>query len=691
MNLLNIKTLFTSITACITCIACNPKSGPVTENPEFLNTEFSHPGMFQSKADLDTMCQNIIRKTEPWASAFEQLVANTDTTKSVKAYTYVSVGAYNTNSIGGKEFSEDAQTAYTCALLWYITRDPNYAKHAIRILNAWSYKLWSLDGNNAKLNIGLFGQKFLNAAEILKHTGADWAINDIKQFEKLLRTVFYPTIQDFFTEANGNWDASMMATMMCMGVFLEDQDIFNKALERFYRGEGNSGITRYIYPTGQCQEATRDWGHVQLGLGELSKVAQIAWTQGIDLYAVADHRLARGYEYTAQFLMGKEMPAFGDISYRDRHISDIYQSIYNHYLKIKGIELSQTKSLIESSPQSIKPFNVLASTRGYDNRYKTDKPATIFDSLPYTVHILPGQTGAMLNGTANIPQTNIVEIFPGENIQSAIDKAEGRWIVLKEGVHKIKQSLRLNNGTKICGEGLKSILMLEPDSIGPTIINATTDLHDVVLWNFVVEGATKPETGFDPNYERSLRLCSHAPSREGIILLSDSAHKMSDIVFRNLTVRNCTKNGSLISGARNITIDRCDFDNNGSNVVPGPYFHHNLHLAHTAQAEITDSRFDSSLWGNGICISFGSDIRILQNEIARNALSGIYCCESRNIDIMHNWIEGNNVGGIYIEQLMEICSNICIDQNKIQYNKEKGIVSIGNNHITLKENSNIGN
>ena len=49
MHYINIKTLFTSITACITCIACNPKYGPVTENPEFLNTEFSHPGMFQSK------------------------------------------------------------------------------------------------------------------------------------------------------------------------------------------------------------------------------------------------------------------------------------------------------------------------------------------------------------------------------------------------------------------------------------------------------------------------------------------------------------------------------------------------------------------------------------------------------------------------------------------------------------------
>ena len=131
-----------------------------------------------------------------------------------------------------------------------------------------------LDGNNAKLNVGLFGQYYLNAAELLRCTDAGWRQEDVEQFERMLRTVYYPTIRDFFTEANGNWDASMICTMMCMGVFLEDHDMFNRAVERFYRGNGNGGITRYIYPGGQCQETTRDWDHVQLGLGELSRAAR---------------------------------------------------------------------------------------------------------------------------------------------------------------------------------------------------------------------------------------------------------------------------------------------------------------------------------------------------------------------------------------------------------------------------------
>lgn len=688
MNLSTIKISFIGTILCMACLSCQP-THKTDDKPEYLHAPFTHPGMFQNQADLDTLRQNIIRGIEPWATACQQLIAATDTTRNIKAYTCVSVGAYNANSIGGKEFSDDANEAYASALLWYITQDPAYARHAIKILDAWSNTLWSLDGNNAKLNIGLFGHKFLNAAEILKYTSSGWTEQSMQQFERMLRTVFYPTIKDFFTEANGNWDASMIATMMCMGVFLDNHDMFNRAVERFYRGEGNSGITRYIYPTGQCQEATRDWGHVQLGLGELSKAAQVAWTQGLDLYVAAGHRLARGYEYTAQFLGGEETTAFGDISYRERGISDIYTSIYNHYTMVEGICLPHVDSLMVAHPEAAKPLGTLSAMRAYCNTFKSGQDEA--KSLPETDVLLPETTGALMDAGNSIPVAEKLDVYPGEDIQAAIEKAGNRWVVLKEGLHTIRQPLRLQSGTKLCGEGRKSILMLEPDCLGPTIVNATLDMHDIVLQNFVVEGATKAETGFDPNYERGLRLYWYAPSREGIILLSDSTHKMQNISLQNVTVRNCTKNGVYIAGASNITIDRCDFDNNGSNVVPGPGFHHNMYLSHVTKVDVTDSRFDSSLWGNGLHITFGSHIRIIGSELARNALSGIYCAESDGVDISDNLFEGNNIAGIYVEQLMDACTQINISGNLIQYNGVAGIQSIGNNSIEMQDNCELGN
>ena len=157
----------------------------------------------------------------------------------------------------------------------------------------------------------LTGQHFLNAAEILRYTYEGWEGDDIKAFEKLMLTVYYPYIQDFFTEANGNWDAAMIHTMLCIGIFTDRPDIFQRAAKRFYWGPNNGGITKYIYPNGQIQEATRDWPHVQLGLGELAKAAQVAWTQGMDFYQVADHRLALGFEYTAKYMLGEDVPVYG--------------------------------------------------------------------------------------------------------------------------------------------------------------------------------------------------------------------------------------------------------------------------------------------------------------------------------------------------------------------------------------------
>ena len=143
----------------------------------------------------------------------------------------------------------------------------------------------------------------------------------------MVLTVFYPTIKDFFTEANGNWDASMISTIMCIGIFTDNHDIFNRAIERFYWGEGNSGITRYLYPGGQCQETTRDWGHVQLGIGEFAKAAQTANTQGLDFYSVADDRLAQGFEYTARFMLGEHIYLFGVFTDRQNDkFRDIYES-----------------------------------------------------------------------------------------------------------------------------------------------------------------------------------------------------------------------------------------------------------------------------------------------------------------------------------------------------------------------------
>ena len=59
--------------------------------------------------------------------------------------------------------------------------------------------------------------------------------------------------------------------------------------------KSNGGITKYVYPSGQCDENARDQGHTQLGLGYFARAARVAWNQGVDLWGAADNRLALGF------------------------------------------------------------------------------------------------------------------------------------------------------------------------------------------------------------------------------------------------------------------------------------------------------------------------------------------------------------------------------------------------------------
>lgn len=54
-------------------------------------------------------------------------------------------------------------------------------------------------------------------------------------------------------------------------VFCDDRAIFDRAVDHFQRGPGNGGITKYVYPSGQCDENVRDQGHAQLGLGYFAR------------------------------------------------------------------------------------------------------------------------------------------------------------------------------------------------------------------------------------------------------------------------------------------------------------------------------------------------------------------------------------------------------------------------------------
>jgi hypothetical protein len=318
---------------------------------------FVHPGLLHDRLDLERMKNAVASKSEPTFAGYETFCRRP---ASQSSYTlrgsFAEIGRNpNVNFI---PFDQDATAAYHCAIQWGITGDAAYAEKSKSILNGWSATLRQCTGADAVLMAGLGPFKLINAAEILRYTNAGWNESDVRQCEKMFRDVIYPVVKDFALFANGNWDAAALQMVMAIGVFCDDRAIFERALRYYVDGAGDGALSHYlINDLGQCQESGRDQAHTQLGLGLLSDCCEIAWHQGLDLYAYAGYRLLRGFEYTAQYNLGEDVPFAPTLDqtghYAHRLISrrgnlrPIYEQVFNHYVHRAGVPAPWTQKAAE--------------------------------------------------------------------------------------------------------------------------------------------------------------------------------------------------------------------------------------------------------------------------------------------------------------------------------------------------------
>ncbi len=264
---------------------------------------FSHPGILNTKKDLERLRTQLAveRGPEPWRSGFAKLKEHPASSAQwrVRGGGFPTVCRETAKNLGNDELASDANAAYQNALMWWLTGEKAHKEKAIAILDAWGGSLQTITGHDKELAAALYGFKLVNAAELLEHKG----------FETCLRRAFIPVVKDFATFANGNWDTACIKMLLACGVFLGDKALFDKAVAYYKMGSGNGRLTHYVInETGQCQESGRDQQHVQLGIAHLAEAAEIAWNQGIDLYSADNFRLLKGFEYTAKYNLGEEVP-----------------------------------------------------------------------------------------------------------------------------------------------------------------------------------------------------------------------------------------------------------------------------------------------------------------------------------------------------------------------------------------------
>ncbi len=320
---------------------------------------FVHPGLLHTQQDLDRIKSKVAAGEQPYLAGYDVF-----RTQGQSSSTYGVRGGCpelgRKPSVCTSEGETDGNAAYQNALMWSITGNRTYATKSIQILNTWSANLKTISGDDAILAAGIDGFKFVNAAEIIRYTNAGWASADVTRAEGMFKNVFYPVIKDFATFANGNWSGACLKTMIGIAVFTNDRAMFNRAVDWFTNGTDNGSVTHYVInDTGQVQESGRDQTHTQLGLGFLAETAEIAWHQGVDLYGASDNRLLKGFEYTASYNLGNNVPfqEYTDTTgkYHQTVISTdsrgafrpVFEMVYNHYANRRGVSCRYTQQVAE--------------------------------------------------------------------------------------------------------------------------------------------------------------------------------------------------------------------------------------------------------------------------------------------------------------------------------------------------------
>ena len=197
--------------------------------------KFTHPGILNTRAELDFVKAKIAAGEEPWKTAFEQMKGSYWASLDYKPNTPRETIRSGINGSGAAEggvagASMDAKAAYTQALMWVFTGNEQYARNAVAILNTWSILRENL-GGNWYLQAAWIAGTFAEAAEIMRYTWDGWKPEEIAKFSEMLEEAFLPIFHNRM--AFGNRYFSVCQAMMAIGVFNNDKAAFAEGLHRW--------------------------------------------------------------------------------------------------------------------------------------------------------------------------------------------------------------------------------------------------------------------------------------------------------------------------------------------------------------------------------------------------------------------------------------------------------------------------
>lgn len=332
------------------CERCKSTKGfRMLDMPVFANADhgFAHPGGLHSQADFDRIKQLLAEGDPTVKAAWDLLCKNEYAQSSVETWPTWEVWRSGTGD-NYMNVARGGAMAYQNALRWKIAGSEAHAKNGVRILMKWARENDHVSGNsNMSLAFGLYGYALAQAGELLRDYPG-WSKEEFEEFRRYIKRVWYPGTIDFLRRRHdtwlnagnshgerpghywSNWGLCCALATVSYGVLLDDVHIYNQGMSFFkYDHVGtwknkenvkttvcNDGCNEYVgnlIPVmhddergvfgklGQMQECGRDQGHTLMALGLALDICQVGLTQGDDLYAYMNDRMAAGIEWVAAY------------------------------------------------------------------------------------------------------------------------------------------------------------------------------------------------------------------------------------------------------------------------------------------------------------------------------------------------------------------------------------------------------
>lgn len=347
--------------------------------------------------DIARAAESIVKadETDPVYASWLQLVRNKFAQPSWRASAVETLvrGDCTGTGIPKENYmraDEDAAAAFQLALRWRIGGEEDCAKAAIAILNTWASvcKRITANDNNQYLLAGFQGHAFANAAELMRDYHG-WTPVDQERFKQWLKTVWYEKNRWFLDNHGGasncplhywsNWELANLASIMAIGIYLEDVQMISYVNHLFHYGDGSGALHNMVPfspvddPDGnthliaQSMESGRDQGHATLVVSMCAELCRMAQNIGLDFWSTDDNLVLAMCEYTAKynvkpngFYVATSMPfttyrycvncACRDHNHGATHttVSDkgrgtlrpCWDLIYAHYVKESGLPAS---------------------------------------------------------------------------------------------------------------------------------------------------------------------------------------------------------------------------------------------------------------------------------------------------------------------------------------------------------------